>query len=107
MGTQAIGNLALLLGQRATDLRLRGVNAQSDRHAKLSKDAAQGVDVSVPGAHPLTTKPMQSQDLLLFECFDGYRPDVRTAHGFYKSCSVGSVGLVAFHIGAHVLRRKQ
>src|SRR5258708_7034383 len=62
--TQSLRNLAVKSGERHTDLFLRDIDAERDRKAELAQNATQSIHVSLSGAHPLASQPVQGLNLL-------------------------------------------
>ena len=75
--------------------------------AELAQQAAQQVDRGGAGGLAVLAHAMQGLDALLVGALDRHRRQARAAIGFEQAGGVGAIGLVAAHIGPHVVRGQQ
>ena len=102
-----VGHGGVRIGQHPGDDLDAGASSHGDGDAELTAKAAQGVDARSARAHPQAADAVQPLQGLLLDRFDAHRANVGCAGGFQQGSGIGRIGLVASHIGAHVLGRQQ
>lgn len=101
------GHGRMRIGQHAADRLQAGARAGGHRQAELAAEASQGIDARGACSHPQASDAMQSLQGLLLDGLHAHRAHIRGAGRLQQGGGVSSICLVAFHIGAHVLRRQQ
>jgi hypothetical protein len=56
---------------------------------------------------PLLARAMHQLDHLLILSFGRHDFDGTGANGFKHGCAISGIGLIATHVGTHLLRREQ
>lgn len=94
-----VGTVLQHIGQGQTQRATAG----EDCNAELTAETAQGVDARGARAHPERADAVQALQGLLLDGLHAHGANVAGAGGFEQGGCIGGVGLVAPHVGAHVL----
>lgn len=104
---QGIGNGAVGVLDQGPDPGYDVVGADRQRQANLAQDAADGVDAGSAVADPGRAEPMQTGECLLRDRLDRDGMDLLVAMSFEQAFGVGTIGLVAPHVGFDIGRGQQ
>lgn len=105
--TQGIGNGAVGILNQGPDPGYDVVGTNRQGQAQLAQDAADGVDASSAVTDPGGAQPVQSRECLLRDRLDRDGMDLLVAMSFEQALGVGTIGLVAPHVGFDVGRGQQ
>ena len=83
------------------------LGTRRDGDAEFPEQAADQVDVGGALGFEVLADAVHSLDALLIGGLDGHRVDIGAAVGFKEAGGIGAVGLVAAHIGSHVVGGQQ
>jgi len=101
------GNTRLLVGDIACDLGDSRGGTFRHEQSELAAEPAQRVDAPGARALPRFPRAMQGLQRLLLDRFHSYRLHIGSTHGLQQRGRVRRVGLVALHVGPHILSRQQ
>jgi len=104
---QRIGNGAVGILNQGPDLGHDMVSTNRNGQAEFTQDATDGVDASSAVADPGRAQPVQSCDCLLRDGLDRDGMDLLVAMSFKQTLGVGTIGLVAPHVGFDIGRGQQ
>jgi hypothetical protein len=88
-------------------LTFNAADTCGNHQPKLSKQSADLVGLSGARGDKSLTRPMQTQQCLLFCVLNRYKPHVRTANRFADRLCIRRIVLISLHVRLDELRRDE